>query len=585
MYLLRFLKNIYGKTIYLQIVFTMLLSFGAATAQFLATQHLGDIIDAVERGYEETMRQFLIIAVCTMLYILGTAMFTLLSGKITAEFSRCARIKIEMKLCTAQYRKIEQIEDGYVLTTITRDVDSIRNWIGLLLKSGFLPVCLGLVPVCLFQWCNWKFALPALCMIPLNALPSIFFARKLSPFHDHEKRAYTNVLTHFTESLRFVMLVKAFQLEQRFRDKHKEELNNYGKIRKKRIMFEKLTEEYGRSYGHISRILLLLLSAYFIDRGEMTLGRLTSVILCAEFIGEGLKILGNIPLLLPAAKIGGIRIQKILDLPDELVSGNKIPTEQPSVKTPVYEVRDLAFSYKDTPVLQNINFRIYQGEKVAVVGVSGCGKTTLFKLLNGLYTPGEKQIYFKGMDIASLSPAYLRNHITVTTQEAFLFQATLKDNIKAAKSDAGDTEIIAACHNARLDSFIQTLAHGYDTEINTTIQSVSNGQMQRINLARAFLRNTDIFLLDEPASALDYDTAGAVWDYLFLDCADKTLLVILHDLEEIYRFQKILVLDHGQAAAFGTHKALMQNCGLYRNLFEEKMKNSRTVANQYSKRL
>ena len=130
---------------------------------------------------------------------------------------------------------------------------------------------------------------------------------------------------------------------------------------------------------------------------------------------------------------------------------------------------------------------------------------------------------------------------------------------------------MSACQSAQLGAFIQNLPDGYDTEMNTTIQSVSNGQMQRINLARAFLRNTGIFLLDEPTSALDPDTASAIWNNLFANCADKTLLVILHDLEEVYRFHKILVLDNGKIAAFGMHTELIQNCGLYRKLYEEKM--------------
>lgn len=544
MNLLRFLKNIYGRKIYFQTVYIILLSFGIATAQFVATQHLGDVIDSVEKGYKEAMYQFLVIAVSTMLYIVGTAAFTFWGGKIIAGFSRCVQIKIGMKLSSAQYRAMEQMDDGDILTMITKDLDSIKNWIKLLMKSGFLPVCLGLVPVCLFQWCNWKFSLLALCLIPLNAVPGVFFARKLSPFHDNEKKAYARVLSRFTESLRFIMLIKAFQLEQTFQDKHKDELEKYRKTRKKCMMFEKLTEEYGRWCGHIGRILLLLLSAYFIVRGEMTIGRLTSVILCADFVGEGLKIVGSIPLCLPAAKVGVLRIQKLFELPNETVSEKRIQTPVQTDELPVYEVRELAFSYGATTVLHDINFCVYQGEKIAVVGLSGCGKTTLFKLLSGLYTPEKNRIHFRGVDIAALSPEYLRNHITATTQEAFLFQATFEDNIKVAKLGGSKSEIISACKNAQLDSLIQTFAHGYDTEINTTIQAISNGQMQRINLARAFFRNTNIFLLDEPTSALDSGTASAIWNYLFVDCAEKTILAILHDLEEVWRFDKVLVLDN-----------------------------------------
>ena len=316
------------------------------------------------------------------------------------------------------------------------------------------------------------------------------------------------------------MMIKAFQLEQFFLDRHKEELNQYRKARKKRMLFERLAEEYDRCYGHTTRILILLLSVYFIYRGEMTLGRLTSVILLSNFVGEGLIMISNIPLTLPAAKAGVARILKLFELQDEAVPENKIQTAGQSYNRPVYEVSELSFSYGNTAVLHVISCQVDQGEKIAVVGLSGCGKTTLFKLLSGLYTPEKNQIYFKGVDIAGLSPEYLRNNITVTTQEAFLFQATFRDNIKVAKSDTSEAEIMTACKNARLDSLIQNLTQGYDTEMNTTVLSISNGQMQRINLARAFLRNTDVFLLDEPTSALDSDTAGEIWEYLFSDCAD-----------------------------------------------------------------
>lgn len=570
-----FIINIYGRKLYAQIVFMMFLAFSVATAQFVATQHLGGIIDAVEKGYEETIYYFYIIAISLLIYIIGSGVFTFFNGKIIARFSRCMQTKIGIKICSAHYQSIEQIDDGELLTIITKDIESIRNWITMVLKSGFLPAYLGLVPIYLFRWCNWKFSLFVLCLIPLNAVTNVLISKKLPLFYNNEKKSYAKVLSLFTATIQFIMLIKAFQLEKTFQNKNKDELDRYIKTRKKRMLYEKFTEEYNRCYGHISRILILLLGAYFIFIGEMTLGRLTSVILLTDFVGEGLKILGNIPVCLQSAKVSVIRTRKLLELQDEDASEVRIQTVVQPNEMRVYEVRGLAFSYGSTAVLHDINFCVNQGEKIAVVGLSGCGKTTLFKLLSGLYTPKENQIYFKGMDIAGLSSEYLKNNITATTQESFLFQATFKDNIKVAKSDGSDAEIIAACKNAQIDSFIQTFAYGYDTEVNTTIQSISNGQMQRINLARAFLRNTNVFLLDEPTSALDSDTAKLVWNYLFLDCADKTLLVILHDLEVAYRFNKILVLDNGKMAGFGTHKELLQDCELYRKLYQEKLANRR----------
>ncbi|HBA48928.1 MAG TPA: hypothetical protein DCZ91_14260 [Lachnospiraceae bacterium] len=568
-----FIKGIYGSRIYFQTAVMMFLSFIVAAAQFLATQHLGSIIDAVEKGLEETFYHFSTIAVSLLIYIIGSGAVTFYGGKMLAGFVCSMQVHLGAKICSVQYPAMEQTEEGELLAMVTRDIDSIKNWIELVMKCGVLPVCLGIVPATLFQWCNWKFALCVLCAIPLNAVPGVLFSQKLSPFHEKEKSAYARVLSHFTDSLQFIMLIKAFQLEQIFRDRHREKLDEYGKIRKKRLWLERLAEEYNRCFGHISSILLLFLSAYFIYSGEMTLGRLTSIILLANFVGEGLLVLGSVPLCLPAAKAGTERIRKFFELQDEDMWDRQVQAFQAQKGMPVFEMRELSFSYGNTVVLQDINCLVEEGEKIAVVGFSGSGKTTLFKLLGGLYTTGKNQVYFRGNDMAELSLQVIREQITVAAQEAFLFQAAFRDNIKIAKAEGGEEELIAACKNAQLDPYIRTLAGGYDTEVNTTVQSVSKGQMQRINLARAFLKAGDILLLDEPVSALDCDTAGAIWDYLFSDCADRTLLVILHDLEEVQRFDKVLVLSEGKAAAFGTHDELFRSCELYRKLYQEKMAN------------
>lgn len=584
----KLIKNVCGSLIYIQTLLLMLLNFAVAVARFLATRHLGLIIDAVGKGQTETIYHFAAIAVSLLLYLPGSGAASFFEGKMMAGFAYSMRTQAGAKICSAQYRAIEQINDGELLVMISKDIDSLKNWIGLVIKFGILPVCLGVAPIALFQWCNWKFALFALCLIPLNAVPSVLFSKKLSPFHDKEKSAYAKVLSHFTDSLHFDMLIKAFQLEGLFQDRHREALDNHRNMRKKRLWIERLAEEYNRSFGHMSSILLLLFSAYFIYRGELTLGRLTGIILLADFVGEGLKILGSIPISLPAAKVGAGRIGKLymlqedawdgslqsMDIQDGIHGpnarfGNSFPAD-----VPVYEARGLSFSYGNTVVLRDLVFRVRQGEKIAVVGFSGSGKSTLFKLLSGLYSPEEGQIYFRGTDIARLSSAYLRRQVTVTTQEAFLFHAAFRDNIMMAGRERGEAELADACKNAQLDSYLQMLSKGYDTEINTTVQSVSNGQMQRINLARAFLRDGEVFLLDEPVSALDSVTAGAIWEFLFSDCRDKTLLVILHDLEEVWRFDKVLFLAQGRAASFGTHNELLQNCGLYKKLYQEKTTNT-----------
>lgn len=628
----RLLKNLYGRGFISQTIWGITLAFITAGAQYTMTQHLGVMIDSVQSRPEEIHYHFSLITTFLLCYLAGNAAFTFFSGKTAASFSCRLQSKIGDKLCSARYQVIEQTEDGEVLTLADKDIESLKNWFMLLWRTGTLPVNLLLIPISLFRLCNWKFTLSVLCMIPLNAIVSVMIAKRLPLYYHNEKSAYANAISAFTSTIQFEMMIKAFRLEQVFQEKTKAALKEHLKRKKERLAYERLAEVFNRCFGHFSRIILLLIGAYLIFTEDMTLGGLTSIILLAELVGEGLKIIGSIPACLQSARVGASRLEKLLTMEDEdqiqienaantqgknevktLMSeenetkalmrkqnetkalmqekdASKAPMSEsdkahsgipdetpPQEEPPVYRVERLSFSYANTPILRELSFQIKEGEKIAIVGPSGGGKTTLFKLLSGLYLPEKNRIFFRGKDLTGISLQELRNNITVTPQEAFLFQASLKDNVKVAKPRAAHEEIIEACRKARIDAFIQSLEYGYNTKANTTVQTISNGQMQRINLARAFLRDSKVILLDEPTSALDADTEDLIWNDLFTGCAGKTMLVILHDLKEITRFDKILVLSQGTMAGFGTHEELLRDCRLYERLYQKSGKKNRSV--------
>lgn len=577
----RYLKSLYGRGFLPHILLGMLLSFLTAAAQYAVTQHLGVMIDAAGSRPEGILSHFSLMAAFLACYLAGNAASILFCGRKAASFSCRLQSRIGDKICSARYRAVEQTEDGEVLAIADKDIGSLKNWLLLLWRAGTLPVNLLLIPINLFRWCNWKFTLAVLSLIPLNAVISVLIARKLPRYHHNEKNAYADVISTFTSTIRFEMMIKACQLEQVFQEKTKEKLQAHLKRKKKRLAYERFAEVFDRCFGHFSRIFLLLVGAYLILAGDMTLGGLTSIILLAELVGEGLKTIGSIPASLQNARVGADRLQRLLAMEDEdeteILSVGKNTaqkhmhslslTDQPPERMPVYRVQGLSFSYGNSPVLQNLSFQIKEGEKIAIVGASGGGKSTLFKLLSGLYLPEENRIFFRGQDLSQIPLKELRENITAAPQEAFLFQASLKDNIAIAKQNADHGEILAACRKARIDAFLRSRKDGYDTENGAIVKSVSNGQMQRLGLARAFLRDSEVFLLDEPTSALDADTAGLIWNTLFTDCRDKTILVILHDMEAITRFDKIFVLNQGEMAGFGTHEELLRGCEVYRQLY------------------
>lgn len=539
----KFLRIIYGKKFYKQTAFISFLAFASACTQFLVTYYLGRIIDAVVEGYGETMVYFYVITVFLILYICCSALLTCLGSQLNAKLISQLQNMVGEKLCYVEYQDIEMVTDSELFTIATKDIEGVKWWVETMLKIGFLPAHLGLVVIVLMQY-NWKFSIFTLGLIPLAALPEMLLAKKTPVFYQQEREAYATSLSLFTETIDRFMVMKAFLLEELFKEKNRDKLGKYKTEKMRRLRREQLVDVYGRCYGRIINPILLILGAWFILNGEMTLGTLTSIILMTGFVGEGLKILCEIPIRFQTGKFSVSRIQSLLCMPNEQDLENNRKIGDVSEKI-VFDVRSLQFKYDDKPVLRGISFQVYEGEKIAIIGASGCGKTTLFKLLSRLYMPQVNQIFFRGEDITSLSLAYLREKIAVTTQESFLFHASIRENIRMACPQSTDEMVDNAAKNAALN-----LQEEIETPINTTVQSISNGQMQRINLARAFLKDTDVFLLDEPTSALDADTANQIYDYIFNVLRDRTVLVILHDLKEVHQFDRVLRLENGRVKSY-----------------------------------
>ena len=303
-----------------------------------------------------------------------------------------------------------------------------------------------------------------------------------------------------------------------------------------------------------------------------TPGQFFAFIAALLMASDPLRRLSRMQLQLTAAAVGAKMMYDLLDTP---VSEKDAPGAA-DLKVEGGEVRfdKVGFAYKpDTPVLTDLSFLAPAGRTTALVGTSGGGKTTIFNLLQGFWVPERGTIAIDGQPVSSLTLASLRRQIALVSQDVFLFDGTIRDNIKAGRQDASEEEIVAAARAAHADDFIRSLPGGYDTAVGELGSQVSGGQRQRITLARAFLKDAPIILLDEPTSALDSETELVIQHALADLTKGRTTLVIAHRLATILRADLIHVVELGRVIESGTHAELLRAGGAYARLYHLQFSN------------
>ena len=238
-----------------------------------------------------------------------------------------------------------------------------------------------------------------------------------------------------------------------------------------------------------------------------------------------------------------------------------------------FEFKNVTFKYSTNNVLNNLNFKVHANETVAFVGKSGAGKTTIFNLLCKMYDNYEGLITIDGINIKELDKDSIRGNITIVSQNPYIFNMSIKDNLKLVKNNLTDKEMKEACKMACLDDFIESLPNKYDTIVGEGGINLSGGQKQRLAIARAFVQKTEIILFDEATSALDNETQAKIQQAIANLQKDYTILIIAHRLSTIKSADRILVLDGGKIIGEGSHTKLLKTCKLYKELYENEISN------------
>ena len=461
----------------------------------------------------------------------------------------------------------EENETGKLISRINNDVAIMQSTVTRLLKE-FLQNSVTLIGLMIWVfYLKWDWALMALIVFPVMIFPVSNIGRKLKKFSHKGQEILGNINATVLESFSGVKIVRAFGLEPRELKKFQNYNDDYLKIMKKNVKYVEMTSPFLEVLGVASSAFILWYGGSQVLSGEISQGTFLAFIVALFMMYTPIRILFKIMASVQTSLAGAERVFEILDLPEEKVrEGQK---ELIDFKGKI-EFQDVCFSYPSRAkmVLDKINLTVNKSEVIAIVGMSGAGKTTLVDLLFQFFDVTSGKILIDGEDIQNFKLSSLRSHLALVTQETFLFNDTILNNIAfGKKGESTREEILDAAKAAHVDYFVEHIEEGYETLIGERGVKLSGGQKQRIAIARAILRNAPILILDEATSALDSESEKLVQDALHNLMENRTSFVIAHRLSTIKHANRILVMDDGKIVESGTHQSLLASSGLYQKYY------------------
>jgi len=472
------------------------------------------------------------------------------------------------------------VKTGEVMSRLNNDVSGISRVVGDTFTQTISQALLLVTTAALMAGMEWRLAALSLAVVPLAVASARRVGeRRFEIQHElHRRQAELSSIMQETLNISGFVLMKAFARElfeaARFRDKNGELMDVQIRVSMLGRWFRMLLQVLEA----LGPAMIYFIGGYLVITGEMTLGTaIAFVALLARLYGP-ISQLANVHVEVMGSLALFDRIFEYLDTsPDVADAADARPLPSPAHGRLAF--RDVSFEYTaERPVLQHLRFEVQPGQLAALVGPTGAGKTTVTYLIPRFYDVTAGSVEIDGRDVRTLTLDSLRREIGMVTQETYLFNASVRDNLRYARTDATDDEIEAACRAAQLDEVIAQMPDGYDTTVGERGYRLSGGEKQRLAIARVLLKDPQILVLDEATSSLDSETEAHIQAALGPLLRGRTTLAIAHRLSTVLAADVLLVLDHGRLVEVGTHEELLARSGLYARLYEIQFKPQLTGA-------
>ena len=481
------------------------------------------------------------------------------------------RNQIYQKLVDLSFAYHDRSETGQLLSRSIQDVERIRFLTGRAVLRLFQATTLFLATLVALLFMNPGLAVLALATMPLIGGVSYRFGSKYRPLSREIQNQEAVLTTRLEQNLRGARIVKAFAQEESEIATFKSENDHWFELSEQAVRLESQNMPFINFAASLSTVVIIWYGGSLVIDNQLTLGELVAF---TTYLGQLVQPIRRFGMIVPAiamASASGERIFEILDASnevEEMPDAVELPTIQGQV-----EFVDVSFTYFGRKrILSNINFSTQAGQVIALLGMTGSGKSTIINLIPRFYDPTQGCIKIDGVDIRTVTLDSLRDQIGIVLQDTTLFADTIRENIAFGVQGVSEADIIEVAKSAQAHEFILQTQHGYDTEVGERGITLSGGQKQRIAIARALLKNPRILLLDDAMSSVDTETERLIQIALERLMEGRTSFIIAQRLSTVRMADQVIVLQNGKIVAQGTHTELMQSSGLYADIYHRQLR-------------
>ena len=568
------------------VIVSILLAVISVILSILAPKILGEattiIYDGMLKGYAEmkagahlstlpiNFTRIWQIGITVILLYLFSGLFSFLQLQIMTRVSQRVvynlRQDFEEKMRRVPIKYYDTHNNGDIMSRMVNDMDNIAGT----LQQSLIQIITSLITLVgvfiLMLTISWKLTIIALVTIPLSILVVAFVASTSQRLFGRQQAALGKINDQVEETYAAHTIVRTFNKEQDEEEKFNKENHQYYQAARKAQFFSSLMMPMMVFIRNLGYLVVVVVGAIQVIHSQITLGNVQAFLQYTNQFSQPIAQIANLSNTIQQTIASAERIFAVLDEAEMSDKVENIPSLT-GKDIPKVEFKDIKFSYTDEPLIQDFNLKAPRDKMVAIVGPTGAGKTTIINLLERFYDPQGGHIYLDGKDTRSMTRDTLRKHIAIVLQDTWLFTGTIFENIKYGNENTSDEEVYHAAKMARADAFIRELPDGYQTVLDESASNISQGQRQLLTIARAFLADPEILILDEATSSVDTRTEVLIQEAMNALQQERTSFVVAHRLSTIRKADQIVVVNHGKIIETGNHESLMNKKGFYANLY------------------